>query len=851
MKRITRGVAVLMVTGMVWVWAMAADPAVVASRTEAGAPAMGDSQVAAEANRLCQAGISEALAGRYDEARKQLQAAAKLSPDAPTVAEALTLLKKHAEVRRRSEGERIEEYNEAVRRVEYCRIAQTYRATLVEKKIDKPLRDKARAVVLKYEALGKAEALGAADEAEAGELRGAAVKAAKEALKILPDVVKVLGDDDSTYAGTFREISDVLGRRLGECRTFWASADLSTPKSRGAAADALQEVQADLAAAMANLEMMTLDKPWQVALTQARTAAELSADRKLVQQKPWYRTLVQEIEQRGARSIEKAEWDDALAAFMGLDELDEEAETYKDKVQAVRRHVRVLRLYGAKPGAEAATKPDESDPPAWKAHVAGVDAEMIRAAISRLHAVYVTSVDYRDVTHGALESVRILAETPQAANSFAELSDEAKREKFIEAVRREEEYVEKKDRVDQVELTLALNNVIEASEDTVQIPTSVLAVEFADGFLSELDRFSSMIWPNDVDDFRKHTMGQFYGVGIQITKDEGKPLRVVTPLPDTPAYKKGIKTNDLILKVDGMSTTAHSVDKLVRRITGKKGTKVVLTIQREGIPQPFDVELYRDEINIRTVKGWRQLPDGDWDYMIDSDAKIGYIRITQFTDTTPTDMADALGVLQADGMKSLIIDLRFNPGGLLRAAANVADEFLQAGRIVSTRGRQVRPTEINARTSGKYLAGDMAVLINQHSASAAEIVSGAIKDWQRGLVIGHRTFGKGSVQNVIPIRTDRAFLKLTTAYYYLPSGRLLHKRNGEKDWGVDPDVDVPITPKQMRRWLEVRRKTDLLTEAEPDELNEDLAKQYDADIQLNTAVLLLKLRQMRQLRPAA
>jgi len=841
-------VAILMVTGMVWLWATAADPAVVASRTEKTAPV--GAQAAAEANRLCQAGIIEALAGRYDEARKQLQAAAKLSPDAPAVSEALALLQQHAKVRRRSETERLEEYDEAVRRVKYCRIAQAYRATLTEKKIDKPLREKARSVVQKYEALGKAEALGAADETEAGKLRDAAVEAAKEGEKILPDVVKVLAGDDSEYAQTFREIADELARQLVASRKFWASAGLSSAKSRGAAADELQGVQADLAAAMANLEMMTLDKPWQVALTQGRTAAELSGDRSKVRQESWYQTLVQEIEQRGARSIDKAEWNDALAAFMGLDEMDEEGEAYKEKVKAVRRHVRVLRLYGAKP-AEATTKPDPTDDPAWKAYVAGVDAEMIRAAISRLHAVYVTSVDYRDVTRGALESVRILAETPQAANSFTGLSDEAKRKEFLEAIRREAEYVEKKDRVDQVELTLALNNVIGASEGSVQIPTSVLAVEFADGFLSELDRFSSMIWPNDVADFRKQTMGQFYGVGIQITKDEGKPLRVVTPLPDTPAYKKGIKTNDLILKVDGQSTTEHDVDKLVRRITGKKGTKVVLTIQREGVPKPFEVELYRDEINIRTVKGWRQLPGGDWDYMIDTDAKIGYIRLTQFTDTTPTDMADALEKLQADGMKSLVIDLRFNPGGLLRAAANVADEFLQAGRIVSTRGRQVRPTEINARKSGKYLAGDMAVLINQHSASAAEIVSGAIKDWQRGLVIGHRTFGKGSVQNVIPIRTDRAFLKLTTAYYYLPSGRLLHKRNGEKDWGVDPDVEVSITPKQMRRWLDVRRKTDLLTEAEPEELNEDLAKQYDADLQLNTAVLLLKLRQMRQLRPAA
>ncbi len=181
----------------------------------------------------------------------------------------------------------------------------------------------------------------------------------------------------------------------------------------------------------------------------------------------------------------------------------------------------------------------------------------------------------------------------------------------------------------------------------------------------------------------------------------------------------------------------------------------------------------------------------------------------------------------------------------------MANEFLDTGRIVYTRGRQVPRTEIKADKKGAYLQGDLVVLVDKKSASAAEILSGALKDWRRGVIVGQRSYGKGSVQNVIPVRRDEAYLKLTTAYYYLPSGRLLHRQNSAKDWGVNPDVDVYITPRQMRRWLRIRRKTDLLQDFEPDLLKADLSQQYDADFQLNTAVLLLELMRLkRQAEPA-
>ena len=819
----------------------------------------GDGQRLAEARELCQAGISAALVGQFDEALASLNKATGLAPNDRVVPVARRLVKEHMVRFNRSRREQTDEYNKAVRRVEYCMLAQKHLTVLSEAGVEKKLRDKTQEILSKYEAIGTADSLLVSNEDAAAKLKAKAVKSADEAAAAVPAVLKLLKDDDSEYATAFRGNAEGLIRCLTACKEAWAAAEVGSADARATAAEKLKDLQDDVADAMANMEMMTHKKPWQIALSQARLAAQLAPDTDKLLREQWYRSLVADAEQRGLEAVRTADWNDALGVYAGLDNLVENTETYKDRLKAARGHVRVLRLYGDGnvngENGESAESPTTAPAPAetitWKDHVAGVDAEMIRAAISRVHGSYVTPVDYRKVTRGALRSIRVLAETPQAGRSFPKLTDEKMRTQFLAAVQREVDYVEKKDRIDHVELTYALNNILEASDRTVQIPTAVLAVEFADGFLAELDRFSSMIWPNDVNEFRKQTMGQFYGIGVQITKDPGESLRVVTPLADTPAYRAGIKTNDVILKVDGVSTKHHAVDKLVRRITGEKGTKVVLTIQRAGVPKPFAVSIIRAEINIRTVKGWRRLPAGEWDYMIDPDAKIGYIRMTQFTDTTPGDIAAALTALKNDGMQALVLDLRFNPGGLLRAATKVVDEFLLAGRIVSTRGRQVRETEVNADSGGAYLKGNLAVLINEHSASAAEIVSGALKDWKRCIVVGHRSFGKGSVQNVIPIRPKRAFLKLTTAYYYLPSGRLLHKRNGQKDWGVDPHVQVRITPMQMKRWLEMRRKTDLLTDVPEEKLVEDLIKQYDADLQLSTAVLLLRLKRLNESKPAA
>jgi carboxyl-terminal processing protease len=389
-----------------------------------------------------------------------------------------------------------------------------------------------------------------------------------------------------------------------------------------------------------------------------------------------------------------------------------------------------------------------------------------------------------------------------------------------------------------------MNAVLQASDRSVKLPTAVLAREYCDGMLDKLDRFSSMIWPSEYTDFRKSTLGRFGGVGIQISKEPGEPLRVVTPLYGSPAFEAGIKAGDLIVAVEGKETNDHDLDKLVNMISGPVGTKVTLRIRRPGVIKPFDVKVERAEIRIKTVKGWRRTnARGDWEYRIDPADRIGYIRLTQFTDKTHEDMVQALRKLRSRGIDSVILDLRFNPGGLLVSAQQVSNEFLKGGLIVKTRGRRQKDQR-RADSSGTFLDGNLVVLVNEFSASAAEIVSGALKDWKRCVVVGDRSYGKGSVQNVIPIRYRKAMLKLTTAYYYLPTGRLLHRKNGSKTWGVDPDVEVLMTPKQMRSWLDIRSETDLIVD-ENRGLDKELAEQFNADMQLKTAVLLVKLQQLQ------
>ncbi len=310
-----------------------------------------------------------------------------------------------------------------------------------------------------------------------------------------------------------------------------------------------------------------------------------------------------------------------------------------------------------------------------------------------------------------------------------------------------------------------------------EININTILVNAYRGMLSGLDPYSQYFSPEDMEDLKIETEGEFEGLGIEVIVKEGL-LTVITPLLDSPAFKAGILVGDRIVKIDGETTENMSIRDAVKKLRGKLGTKITLTVVHEGDTTPTDITIERAKIHVQSIRGAR---------MVDNDYKVGYLAVTNFQENTVRDMDAAIQDLLKKGMKCLVLDLRFNPGGLLNVAVDMADKFLERGVIVSTKGRDKTQNYVyQAHKKGTYPNFPLVVLVNNGSASASEIVAGAIKDHKRGLLLGIKTFGKGSVQSLIPVGDGKAALKLTTARYYTPSGICIHEK------GIEPHVKVPL-----------------------------------------------------------
>ena len=332
------------------------------------------------------------------------------------------------------------------------------------------------------------------------------------------------------------------------------------------------------------------------------------------------------------------------------------------------------------------------------------------------------------------------------------------------------------------------------------------------GMVASLDDpFTVYLPPDELTSFEREVHGKFSGIGAQVDSRRGM-LHIVTPLEDSPAWKAGIMAGDTVLKINGKSTRDMKLSDAVSMLTGDEGTKVTLTVRHES-GKVQNITVTRRIINVRTVRGFRRTADQHFDFMLDRKHKIGYIRITQFTEDTAGEIHDALQSLIKHGMKGLIIDVRFNPGGLLESAVQIGSMFLKGGEtVVSVKGRVVPRKVYRAADDDTIPDVPIVIVANEASASAAEILTGALKDNHRALFLGTRTFGKGSVQQIRMLPEGEGAIKITNAHYYLPSGRNINRNPDSKVWGVDPSPGeyVPMTPNQVLTMVKLRRQRDVV-----------------------------------------
>ncbi|WP_298849233.1 S41 family peptidase [uncultured Ruegeria sp.] len=340
-----------------------------------------------------------------------------------------------------------------------------------------------------------------------------------------------------------------------------------------------------------------------------------------------------------------------------------------------------------------------------------------------------------------------------------------------------------------------------------------------DGMLTSLDPHSSYLSPDDAEQMRVQTRGEFGGLGIEVTQEDGF-VKVVSPIDDTPADEAGIEAGDFITHVDGESILGLTLDKAVDLMRGPVGSEIVITVVREGEPDPFDVPIIRDTIKLTAVRAR-------------TEGTSVVLRVTTFNDQTFPNLQEGLReqieeVGGVDKVNGVVLDLRNNPGGLLTQAIKVSDAFLNEGEIVSTRGRDPEEGERFNATPGDLAEGKpIVVLINGGSASASEIVAGALQDHRRAIVVGTKSFGKGSVQTVMPLRGDGA-MRLTTSRYYTPSGRSIQAL------GVSPDIIVEQPrpapePEEEEANARTRSEADLRGSLNNDSLSEDEIRQIEED----------------------
>ena len=626
----------------------------------------------------------------------------------------------------------------------------------------------------------------------------------------------------------------------------------------------LRDMQARAEAREAALERVVEERSagrLMEALGAALQAAGQSSDPKSLLSDPRMAELVEQTERAADEAAAKGDWLEVMSLYRRLNLLFDPATPYRKEYERAEERVRILNTY-APEQLEAMHRrstdgPDVDGEPAlpeidvepsepWEQALEGVRFRTLVEAI-RSARRHVSSPQTRQLVLGAVDRLLLLVDVDGLGKTFPALDNDVKANAFrtfLRATRRKAEKARFGAFNDPT--GRMLKRILDYSEDHDILPRRVLVYEMGQGAVGTLDKFSEIVWPYRRERLKRSTQGEFTGVGIQIKLSKDRRIAVVTPIRNTPAFHAGVRPGDIIAEVEGKKTAGRSLDKAVHAITGPEGTTVTLGMERKGDEGLTQIPLVRALVPIESVLGWRLKSDNEWDYHIDRANRIGYIRLTQFVPQSADDLDLAIEQMREDGgFRGLILDLRFNPGGLLRQAVEVANRFVPRGTIVSiVNADRQQKSELLAWPTKAYEKMEMVVLVNRTSASASEIVAGAVQDYGRATIIGTRTYGKGSVQDVFPVDGRRASLKLTTQYYMLPEKRIVHRAPDATSWGIDPDLVVHATDSQVIESLELRREADVLYGSDPasDHVDPQIILDKGADPQLTAALLVLKRR---------
>ncbi len=595
-------------------------------------------------------------------------------------------------------------------------------------------------------------------------------------------------------------------------------------------------------------------------------------------ERPEITTVAQLARDTAAEAEREGGWIEAVTLYRLLDLLFERDSRFSEELSQAVEHVRVLQMYapdayqvrsdariaeleaqrkpvepqegedGEEGETEETPEPPRLDPEPWQDKLRGIDRSVLERAIQDCEDHHIGSPDPASMLAGGVEQLIVLLSTDEASESFPAIANDEARQQFIDRLEGVyDELIAGAGEMSLRQVMTRISLIDTTNRMTVHLPDEVLFYELTEGSTDVVDDFTYVIWPVDTEEFLDRTLrGKIYGVGIQIARDNGE-LTVITPIANTPAQRAGMRANDVIATVNGVDTSTWSLTRAVREITGEEGTDVHLGIRRLGEDELIPVTLTRAEIPIESIRGWEHDDADNWDFWLDQDAGIGYIRLTQFVEQTVLDMDKAIEQLQSEGeLNGLILDLRFNPGGLMESAVDVVDRFVEGGSIVGqvdASGARLPGSLREARSDNTYRDFPLVVLVNQGSASASEIVSGALQDLGRAVVVGENSFGKGSVQQVgwYPNRFRPQWgVRITTSHYTLPSGRVIHREEDSQTWGVVPDLVIDMTERQIADMMEFRRDADVLREKPEPTPEADALLEEGIDPQLEAALLILK-----------